>query len=110
MTIEEFLGKEKLAGRMIETVDSCGFMFRAEIKNAGRWNPGEVCIFLGNVSRRFKNSELPWRKVNDCQIVLASETPVEEKGGAFSFPLAGGGRAEILPKGKKLPAAEEDNG
>lgn len=108
MTIEELLGRERLAGRMITTVDPHGFMFRAEVKNAGRWDPGQVCLFLGNVFRKYKNSELPWRKIDDCQIVLSSGTPVGEKGGVISFPLAAGGQAEIYPKGKMLPAGEDN--
>jgi hypothetical protein len=108
MTLEEFIREKNPAGRMITTENPDGFTFRATIRTAGRWDPGEVCFFLAEVSRRYRTSELPWTKVGDCKIVVAAATPAENgANGTVSFALPGGGRASISPKGQKLPATAE---
>jgi hypothetical protein len=98
MTLEELLGQKKVKGRTIETRDPDGFIFRARIRTAGKWDVGQVCFFLTDVTRKYKNSDSPWKHLGDFQLIVRAKTTAETGiDGSIMFPLSGGGRASILP-------------
>jgi hypothetical protein len=107
MILEEFIQKNRLCGRVIETHDTNGYAFKGTVKRF--WQEGNIVHFeLANYARRYEAEGGSWRHLPNYILSLGGKTPTETaEGGVVFFSLPGNGRGYFLPRGTK--AGEERN-